>query len=775
MAKKKVKKKPNPPYGTALAIVGLVLAAGGAILYARSDRFYSPHCSPGSRKGDNVLLITLDTTRADHLPVYGYKNVKTPGLDRLAETSFIFEDAIAQVPLTLPSHTSILTGLLPIGHGVRDNEGFLVDPKVTSLAAILKEKGYATAAFVSAFVLDSRWGLNQGFDSYFDHFNRYREVNRDEIQRNAEETESEVEKWLPANKDKPFFCWVHFYDPHEPYDPPEPYASTYASNRYDGEIAYVDRYVGKLLTKLEELRLSDRTLVVVTGDHGEGLGEHDESTHAMFLYNTTVRVPLLIKVPGAKRKRIPGIVRHIDLAPTILDFLGFQPPGTMQGSSLIPVINGTEKSGRTAYSESLYAQFHYGWSPLRGITTDKYAFIESPKAELFDRQTDPRQLHNLIRDKASVAQGLREQLQALTDQFARKDLEGPKRMDADAEEKLRSLGYLGSPVQSTAESLKIDPKDMSRLVRDITEGFRALARRDFQEALRLVLPVIQADPNIVDAHLVAGSSYANVKQYDKALQELFKVLAAKPDQTMALATVGSTYDGMGNLKEAERWYLKVFEHDRDHSYTIMKLASLYHRMGEPAKAEAYFLRATKPVDEALGTTEEPGPRSRLYAVRAEMEFGADRLLEAEKDLNEAIALTPRDPNLHFNLAQVYEKAKDIPHAIESYREETEIAPGNSGAHLNLGLLYFQGGQIDAASACFGKLVQLRPGDPMASLLLAETYNLLNRNLDEALQLTRQGLARLPGNKRGYALMAEIYKKLGRDREAEEASAMAKTR
>ena len=167
-----------------------------------------------------------------------------------------------------------------------------MDPKVTSLAAILKTGGYATAAFVSAFVLDSRFGLNQGFDSYFDHFNGYREVNRDEIQRNAEETEAEVEKWLPANKDKRFFCWVHFYDPHEPYDPPEPFATTYAANRYDGEIAYMDRYVGKLLAKLDELRLADRTLVIVTGDHGEGLGEHDETTHAMFLYGTTLRVPL---------------------------------------------------------------------------------------------------------------------------------------------------------------------------------------------------------------------------------------------------------------------------------------------------------------------------------------------------------------------------------------------------------------------------------------------------------------------------------------------------
>jgi arylsulfatase A-like enzyme/Tfp pilus assembly protein PilF len=745
----------------AASIVGFVLLAAGAILYWRSDRSLGAHVATGSLKNDNVLLITLDTTRADHLPVYGYKNVKTPGIDRLAETSLIFDDAIAQVPLTLPSHTSILTGLLPIGHGVRDNEGYLLDPKVISLAAILKGGGYTTAAFVSAFVLDSRFGLNQGFDSYFDKFDAYREVNRDEIQRSAEETEAEVEKWLPANKDKRFFCWVHFYDPHDPYDPPEPYASTYASNRYDGEIAYMDRSVGKLLAKLDDLGLTDRTLVIVTGDHGEGLGEHDESTHKMLLYGTTLRVPLLMRVPGGAQKRIPGVVRHIDLAPTILDLLGFPPSTAMQGSTLVPLVNGTETTRRVAYSESLYAELHYGWSPLKSMTTDRYAFIDSPKAELFDRKADPGQRHNLIHEQEAIAQDLRAEIQSITDRFGRKDLKGPQPMDAEAEQKLRSLGYLGSPVKSTAESRQIDPKDMRLLVNDISAGFRALTRRDFQEALRLVVPVVQADPNILDAHVIAGSAYSNVQQYDKALKELFVVLGARPDHIMAMATVGATYDGMGNLKEAERWYLKVLDRDKAHAFATMKLASLYRRMGDPAKAEEYYVKAVTPVERSLSTTQEPRPRSRLYAVRAELEFRADKFADAERDLKAAIALTPRDPNLHFNLGQVYEQQNDVPQAIESYRAETEIAPRNFGAHLNLGLLYFNAGRVEEASACFQKLLELKPGEPRASFLLAETYNILNRNLEEALQLTRQALTQIPDNKRGYALAAELSKKLGR--------------
>ena len=761
------------PRRTAYAIGGLILAAAGAFLFARWHLFESPGIASGSLRGANVLLVTLDTTRADHLPAYGYTGVKTPGLDRVARASLIFEDAIAQAPLTLPSHTTILTGQLPIWHGVRDNEGFFVDPKhATSLAAILKGQGYATAAFVSAFVLDGRWGLNQGFDTYFDRFDQFKEVNRDDVQRKAEETASEADRWLQANGDKPFFCWVHFYDPHEPYEPPEPFSSTYAANRYDGEIAYMDQSIAKLMTTLDGLGLADRTLVIVTGDHGEGLGEHDEATHAMFLYGTTLHVPLFIRIPGGRERRIPGVVRHIDLAPTILDLLGLPPGSDMQGTSLIPLVNGEEETGRAAYSESMYAKVHYGWSPQRSITTKKYEFIDTPKAELYDREEDPRQLRNLIEAKAAVALGLKERLLATVDQFTRKDLAGPVKMDADTEGRLRSLGYLGSPVEATPESLSIDPKDKSSFVRDVNEAVKLLSRRNFEGALRLALPVAAADPHIVDAHLVAGSAYSNLNQHDQALAELFKVLAAKPDHTMALATIGTTYENMGNLREAERWYLKVLQHEKAHPYTIMKLAGVYRRLNQPAKAEEYLRLATTPVDESLGTPQEAEQQSKLHAARAEMFYRGGKLAEAEADLKAAIALTPRQPDLHFNLAQVYESAKDLPNAIANYRTEVEIAPRNAGAHMNLGLVLFQAGQVDEASAVFQKLHELTPGDPRPGFLLAETYNVLNRNLDDAIRLTREGLAVMPEHKRGYVLLAQVYEKLGRKKEAEEALAKA---
>jgi arylsulfatase A-like enzyme/tetratricopeptide (TPR) repeat protein len=756
-----------------LSILGVILASGFAVYYARSDRFYSPHYAFGSLKGYNVLLVTLDTTRADHLPAYGYRGVSTPGLDRIAETSLIFDDAIAHVPLTLPSHASILTGLLPIAHGVRDNEGFRLDSKIATLPEILRDHGYATAAFVSAFVLDSRWGLNRGFDVYFDKFNQYQEVNRDEVQRRAEETESEVERWLPTLQGKPFFCWVHFYDPHEPYDPPEPYRARYAANRYDGEIAYMDQSIGKLLAKLAELRLSDRTMVIVTGDHGEGLGEHGELTHAMFLYRTTLHVPLLVQIPGGRQKRIRGVVRHIDLAPTILDLLGVEPASGMQGASLVPVIDGTEREDRTAYSESLYAQFHFGWSPLTSLTARKYDLIQSPKPELFNHVDDPGQLRNLFGAKSSVAETMKEQLDEVVARYGRHDLEGPKAMDPDTEAKLRSLGYLGSSVQPTAESLKIDPKDKPQVVAAVHEGFSALGRRDFQRALQLVVPVTQSDPGIVDAHYIAGTAFANLQMNDQALDELFKVLAVKPEHTMSLAAVGSVYENKGDLKEAERWYSKVLQYDQDPGLTMVKLANVYRLMHEPRKADEYFSKAIAPINRSLETTNDPKPRARLYSIRAEMYFGAGRIAEAEADLQAAIALTPSEPVLHFNLAQIYERKNDVAGAILNYREEARVAPPGVDATMNLGMLYFRVQRFEDAATCFETLQRVAPQDPRSGLLLAEAYLRMGRNLDQALRLAQQGLVQMGEAAEIYLLIAAIEQKLGRDQDA--ALAFAKAR
>ena len=687
MAKKKIKQKQKPAQtsqpSTPIAQISgksrkwkfvllAVIIAGIAIglAFYRKGNLFSNLKAPGSYKDYNILLITLDTLRADRLPVYGYKGVKTPNMDRLTSHSYVFDDAISHVPLTLPSHTSMLTGRLPIGHGVRDNAGFLLDPEETTMTEILKDQGYTTSAFVSAFVLDSRWQLNQGFDLYFDNFNlaQFQDVNPGDIQRKAEETEIEAVHWLDANKNRKFFSWVHYYDPHEPYEPPEPYKSQYASNPYDGEIAYTDEYVGKLLDKLKELKIDDKTIVVVAGDHGESLGQHNEATHAMFVYNTTQHVPFFIHVPGGGSGHLKGVVRLIDLMPTVLELIGVKVPTSVQGKSLYPMMQGKEDLKRTAYSESVYAELHYGWSPLESITTHQYKYIKAPDSELYDRLNDPGETKNLIKEKASIAKVLKDQLEEIVSTSSRKNLSGPVKMDPDTEEKLRALGYIGSGSIATEESRKIDPKSKIHLARAISESFAALRNKNFKNALERIQPVLDEDPSMIDAHFCIGVTYIGMNQLDKGIDELLKTIALRPDHTMAIYNIGYAYELKNDLPEARNWYEKVLTYEKKHLFATLKLANVYRMLNEPDRARPYYLQAVKSYDEALQQTKGVKARAALFSTLGEMNFGAGDIISAERNYKEAINLEPSTTDLYYNLAQIYEIKGEVPNAVEAYKK-----------------------------------------------------------------------------------------------------------
>lgn len=744
MTKKKKKTNKQPQIITPVAkktesgkrnyipfIVGFLAIALAGILFFFKGHFRSGLKSAGSYKDYNVLLITMDTTRADHLPMYGYKNVKTPNLDRLASDSFVFEDAFSQVPLTLPSHTSIMTGRLPIGHGVRDNAGFFLDPGEITLAEELKGLGYSTAAFVSAFVLDSKWQLDQGFDLYYDNFNlaQFQDVNPGDIQRRAEDTEIEASHWLDTNKDHKFFAWVHYYDPHEPYDPPEPYTSEYPDKPYDGEIAYTDEYVGKLLTKLDELKVSDKTIVLIAADHGESLGEHNEATHAMFVYNTTQHVPLLIHVPGSSGGRVKGIVRLVDMMPTVLELLGVKVPSSVQGKSLYSMMGGKEDLRRSAYSESVYAELHYGWSPLESLTTQQYRYIKAPHPELYDRINDPGETKNLITEKSSIANVLKDQLQEIVATNSRKNLSGPVKMDPETEEKLKALGYIGNTTTATEESRKIDPKDKIHLARGIDEALNALRDHKYKKSLELILPVLQEDPNMTDAHFTAGVAYIGLNQLDQGIDELLKTLALRPDHTHALYNIGYAYELKGNLKEAESWYEKVLRIEPKHLFATLKLANIHRELNEPDKARPYYLTALKSYQDALDETQGEKSKSALLSTLGEINFGAGQILPAERNFQEAIKLNPGREDLHYNLAQIYEVKGDIPSAVEAYKKEIEVSPKNLKAYNNLGLIYKNTNRLNEAAMCFQKVVELDPAEPRGYILLATTYERLGRTSD----------------------------------------------
>ncbi|HEX9110057.1 MAG TPA: sulfatase, partial [Terriglobales bacterium] len=369
----------------------------------------------------NVVLITIDTLRADHVGCYGYKQIKTPNIDNLAADGVRFDQAFTVVPVTLPSHSAMLTGTYPMLSGMHDFSGNKLSPQQPTLATVLKQAGYATGAVIGSAVLDSRFGLNQGFDFYYDHFefSRLDETNLDEMERPGNVVADLALDWLARNSQKKFFLWMHLYDPHYPYRPPEPYLREYAAHPYDGEIAFADEQVGRLLRFLKEKGLYQNTLILLSGDHGESLGEHGERTHGFFVYNATMHVPLIIRLPEKTAARtVSDLVSLVDLMPTVLAALGLEIPSQVQGRSLLPELRGNNADKpRNLYGETFLPRLHFNWSELRATENAKYHFIDAPSPELYDLAKDPGEVHNLFAEKKAVAEEMHSKLTALIREY----------------------------------------------------------------------------------------------------------------------------------------------------------------------------------------------------------------------------------------------------------------------------------------------------------------------------------------------------------------------
>ena len=355
----------------------------------------------------NLVVITLDTTRADHLGAYGSKDVKTPVLDRLAREGVIFDQAMATAPLTLPAHASIFTAKFPPEHGVRDNGGFFVSPDQLTMAEVLVQKGFRTGGFVAAYVLDAKWGIDQGFQTYFDDFDLARGRNRSlgDIQRPANEVVDQALPWIDGVKGQRFFAWLHFYDPHTPYAPPEPFRSRYQGHPYRGEVAFADSQVGRVIQFLESKALMEKTVIAVMGDHGESLGEHGEDAHGFFIYEVATRVPFIVRAPfdTMRGRRVLDPVRAVDLMPTVLDLLGVATPAGLSGKTLVPLLTGaTQELGLEGYAEAMYPLHHYGWSDLRALRAGRFKLIDAPRPELYDLERDPRELTNIFERRRAL-------------------------------------------------------------------------------------------------------------------------------------------------------------------------------------------------------------------------------------------------------------------------------------------------------------------------------------------------------------------------------------
>jgi arylsulfatase A-like enzyme len=458
----------------ARAVVGALLLGGAATLFSGDrDRFWTAAAQLGAlpagveRDDLNLLLITLDTTRADRLGAYGY-HVQTPSLDRLAEEGVLFEQAVSPVPFTLPAHGSLFTGRFPPSHGVRGNGG-VFDAGHTTLAEVLEAAGFRTAAFVGSYVLDSVWGLDQGFDLYSDGFDapEFTWLPRGQLQRPADRVADAALRWIHEAQSSRFFAWLHFYDPHAPYRPPEPYRTVHADSPYDGEIAFVDAQIGRVLRFLEERRLLDRTIVVAIGDHGESLGDHGEQTHGFFVYESVIHVPFIVRAPFSRIRgtRVSAVTRTVDVMPTVLDLLGLRPQPHVEGTSLAPLMSGVARDpGLHAYAETLFPRQRFGWSDLRSIRSGRFKLIAAPRMELYDLSTDPREETNLYDTHRRLGERLAARLHLLERRF------GPARPEASAAPlspveaaRLATLGYVAgrrlAGAASGGRQRLADPKD----------------------------------------------------------------------------------------------------------------------------------------------------------------------------------------------------------------------------------------------------------------------------------------------------------------------------
>ena len=664
-----------------LLLLWLPIAAGAAGPQAKSSR---PHAAaaPATISRPNVILITLDTTRADRMGFLGSTRGLTPNLDAVAREGIVFSHAYSHVPLTTASHASLLTGTYPQFNHVNDF-GVPLSDRLPYLPDILHHDGYHTGAFVGSLILDPLDGTAPGFDRGFDvydagfHLRRHGADRYQTVERRAEVVVSHALGWLSQLPSPPFFLWIHVYDAHDPYDPPEPFKTRYKAQPYDGEIAYVDTALGKLFSELRRHGLFDETLIAVAADHGESLGAHGENTHGIFLYDDTLHVPLMIKLPLNRDAgcQVQSRVGLVDVAPTLLQAAGVGVPKDMQGEALLALVKPKAQQGakkaltrgaeeaanpsdipdRPAYAETDYPHRAFGWSSLRALRTGKYLYIQAPDRELYDTAADPHNAHNLAGSSKAVADTLGLQL----DQFRQKTSQSLVQLakpDAEQMQKLQALGYVGSDASAGKDEGKIagpDPKANIEVANLLHDAMFDVEDARYEEALPLLERVLKQAPDMPVANMQYGMAQARLKNYAQALDPLEKAVKLQPD------------NGMGHYELG----LALFE---------------------------------------TGDWQGAAPQ-----------------FEA------AVARAPRWADAHFSLAAVYARIDRVPDAMKELDTTLELTPSHYRANLLRGRILSLEGDPAGALPNLEKAAEVEPTSREAHLFLAEAYTQLGRPLDAA--------------------------------------------
>jgi len=735
----------------AIALAAVVLAALALYFLAQARRPVAPREAlrrVWSRNGTdrpNVVLITLDTTRADHLGCYGDAAASTPAIDALAQGGVLFSQAATPAPLTLPAHSSIMTGLYPTYHGVRLNGVTALGQDRTTLAEVFQARGYQTAAFVAAFVVDGRWGLNQGFGTYDDQFDlaKYKRLDLAAVQRPGNQVMDAALKWLDGRRDRPFFTWIHLYDPHTPYDPPEPFRSRFGGRGleglYDGEIAFADQQVGRLVSWLRQANLDQRTIVVVAGDHGEGLGSHGEGTHGYFIYDYAVHVPFIVSAPvqGLQGVRVDEQVSLVDVFPTVLELAGVERKEKVHGRSLVAAMFKREPPRELpAYSESMTPSLQFGWAALRSIRSGRYKFIQAPRPELYDLQADPGEADNIYAARPAIASGMSRELAQITEETGR-NAPAPEAANLDREtmERLAALGYVGTPGATNepagTESGLPDPKDKLEVFSAVQEAGTLVSDGEHAKAAGLLEGALRKEPDMPQGLLLLGTCYTELGRRKEARAQFDKVLRKDPQSVQGLIGMANVLLQDGHGDDVVTLCKKTLSIDPRNMQAYALLGDVYIDRREPSKALPYLEKAVE-----IQPKITQGQLN-LAACLVEVK----QLPRAQALLHDILAAHPKFPGAQFNLGVLYEELQRPEEARAAYLAEIASNPNGFRARFNVGKLLAGAGDWTGSAEQMREVMRLAPQRPEGYLFLARALLQQAAPPDQVLALADQGLSR----------------------------------
>ena len=684
--------------------------------------------------GSPIILITIDTLRSDHLPAYGYAKVETPAIDEFRRDAILYERAYSPCPLTLVSHASIFTGRLPADHGIRDNGGYSLNKQVKTMAELLKSRGFATGGAVSAIVLRGESGIKRGFDFWDDDIDmdpNFMSMGR--AQRKGDETRQIAERWIAAAQSKPFFCFLHIYEPHSPYDPPEPMRSRYGAS-YDGEVAAADAVMGRFFSFLKSKGLYDRSTIILLSDHGEGLGQHGEDEHGVFLYRETLQVPLMIKLPGSRDrgKSVAAPVQLIDVLPTITSAMGINE--SLPGQSLLSGI----PSDRPIYSETFYPRFHFGWSDLHSLISGSNHYIQAPRPELYDLGKDPAEKVNVLQDNRRAFVALRTAIAPYL-----KQAEAPKAISPEQAKQLAALGYVGSTV-STAPNVPLpDPKDLISSTGRIKEAFLAFQEKRYEDSARLAAALLRENPNMLDIWSIQAQSLLRLGRLDEAAAAAREGLKIGPTSSNLALLIANVALQQNQPDVAEKHIALIAAEAPFESHNLMAQVWILRKDYARAASEANAMMA--------GRRDQPLALTMLGRIA--MEQG--HFEEALRDFDQAAAVNeakkrPSVPKLYFFRGDTLARMGRPEEAEKSFRREIAEYPTDPQPYKNLILLFIAQGKPEEGTALIFEMEKAAP-TALTYAAISETLKTIGDRGGARFWAAR-GISRFPSDRHLQALL-----------------------